>query len=263
MQKKFSMILLVALFAGMLIFANTKGFLDGAKKSAYDFSAPVGVFFSERSNGASRFFGGIFALGKLQKENGILRDQVNRLQAEVAQLSEAKKENVSLKKDLGFKTKNNFSYEPAEVIAFDPAMLRGTVLINKGSKDGLKVGMAAISEGFLAGKVLEVSESTAKVQLVTDPQSAIPATIQSTNTNGIVRGEIGFGMVLEKVPQGDPVKVGDMVITSGLGGEMPKGLVMGKIEKIESEKNSLFITANVRPSADLRSLYRLIIIKNQ
>lgn len=261
MQKKFSMILLVAVFAAMLVFANTKGYLSGVTKAAYNFSSPVGVFFSERANGVSRFFSGILTLGKLQAENGLLHDQVNRLQAEVAQLSEAKKENESLKKDLGFKKENNFTYEAAEVIAFDPALLRGTVLINKGAKSGLKVGMAAISEGFLAGRIIEVSDTTAKVQLVTDPLSAIPATLQSSNTSGIVRGEIGFGMVLEKVPQGDPAKEGDTVITSGLGGEIPRGLIMGKIEKIESEKNSLFITANVRPSAELRSLYRLIIIK--
>lgn len=263
MQKKVSLILLVLVFAAALIFADSKGFLNDAKQVMYNVTAPVGVFFSENSNGASRFFGGLFSLGSLQKDNAQLKDQVNRLQAEVAQLSEAKKENESLKKELGFIKGNRFSYESTEVIAFDPAMLRGTVTINKGKKDGLAVGMAAISEGFLAGRISEVNDHSAKVQLITDPLSAIPAVLQSFNTSGIIRGEIGFGLILDKVPQGDPLQKGDLVITSGLGGEIPKGLIMGRVESVDNKENSLFTTANVRPLADLKSLYRLIIIKGK
>lgn len=245
----------------MLIFANGRGFFKGTKEQTYKVTSPVALFFSESSNKFSHFFSGIFSLGKLQKENATLKDQVNALQAEVAQLSEAKKENEQLRNDLGFKVANKFTYEATEVIAFDPASLRGTVIINKGTKSGLKRGMAAISEGFLVGKIIDVTENTSKVQLVTDPESAIPVTLQGINTNGIAKGEIGFGLTMEKIPQGEQIKAGDLVISSGLGGELPKGLILGKVEKVTSQENSLFVNAEVRPSADLRNLYRLIIIK--
>jgi rod shape-determining protein MreC len=262
MPKKLSLALLVVFFTAILVFANSKGFLVNAQKSFYDITAPTGVFFSENANSVSRFFGGLFTLGKLQKENAFLKDQVNRLQADVAQLSEAKKENESLKKDLNFTKDNKFAYEAAEVISFDPAMLRGTIVINKGKKNGLKAGMAAISEGFLVGRISEVADNTAKIQLITDPLSAIPATLQNASTSGIARGEIGYGLAFEKIPQGNQIGEGDIVISSGLGGEIPKGLILGKVEKVERKDNSLFLSASIRPSAGLRNLYRLIIIKN-
>jgi rod shape-determining protein MreC len=263
LQKKLSIVLLVIVFAALLVFLNTKGALTPAFDSMKGFSAPASIFFSNLSERTSGTFSSIFSLGRLQKENAQLKDNVNRLQAEVAQLSEAKKENEQLKKDLGFVTSNNFRYEAAEVLAFDPSNLRGVLTIDKGSKDGLKTGMAVISNGFLAGRISEVSEKTARVQLVTDPTSAIPVTLQSANTNGIARGGIGYGLTMEKIPQGEKITEGDTVITSGLGGEVPKGLVLGTVEKITRQENSLFIDTNVRPLANMGTLSRLIVILGQ
>lgn len=261
MQKKISIILLVIVAAAILIFANSRGLLSGASDWMGSTASPVSLFFSGIAEKTAGTFSGVFNLGKLQKENAELKNNVNRLQAEVAQLSEAKKENDSLKKQLGFVQVANLNYEPAEVIAFDPSNIRGMVTINKGSKSSIRVGMAAISDGFLIGRVSEVFENTAKIQLLTDPTSAIPVTVQGLNTNGIAKGQIGFGLSMEKIPQGEQIKEGDTIISSGLGGEIPRGLVLGKVEKIHREENSLFITADVRPSADLGTLYRLIIIK--
>lgn len=263
MKKKFSISLVVIVFALMLIFADSKGYLEGAKNSTHVFTAPVSLFFSQFSGKTSGFFSGIFSLGRLQKENAELHDSINKLQAEVAQLTEAKKENEKLKLDLGFTTGHNFSYSPAEVVAFDPSNIRGMVTINKGKKDGLAVGMAVISDGFLAGRVSDIQENSAKVQLITDPTSAVPVTLQSINTSGIAKGEIGTGLTMEKIPQGEAIKEGDIVVTSGLGGEIPKGLILGKVDRITRQDNSLFATAGVRPSADLNNLSRLIVIKGQ
>lgn len=263
MQKKFSVTLLVIVFGSLLIFSNSRGYLNGAKTVVHNTTAPFSLFFSQFSGKTSGFFSGIFSLSKLQKENAELKDKVNKLQAEVAQLTESKKENEKLKLDLGFTTSQNFSYQAAEVLAFDPSNIRGMVTINKGKKDGLATGMAVISDGFLAGRVSEVSETTAKVQLITDPTSAIPVTLQSINTNGIAKGEIGFGLTMEKIPQGEAIKEGDIVVTSGLGGEIPRGLILGKVDKITRQENSLFVNASVRPEADLGNLSRLIVIKGQ
>lgn len=261
MQKKLSMILVVLVFGALLVFLNTRGALTEAFNTVKNISAPASLFFSNVSEKTSGLFSSVFSLGKLQKENAVLRDTVNKLQAEVAQLSEAKKENEQLRKDLGFVTDNSFSYESAEVIAFDPSNLRGVLTINKGGKNGLKTGMAVISNGFMAGRISEISENSAKVQLVTDSMSAIPVTLKSANTNGIAKGGIGYGLSMEKIPQGEQINSGDIVITSGLGGEVPKGLILGIVEKITKQENSLFIDATVRPSANLGTLSSIIVIK--
>lgn len=261
MKKRVSIVLIVIVFGAGLVLANSNGLLANAFDFTHEITAPTSLFFSRLSGRTSGFFSGVFSLGKLQKENAELRDSVNKFQAEVAQLSAAKKENEKLRAELGFNSSHNFSYEAAEVMSFDPSNLRGTVTINKGKKQGLAIGMAAISEGFLAGRISEVSENSAKVQLITDPVSAIPVTLQTANTNGLAKGGIGFGLSMEKISQGEQIKEGDVVISSGLGGEIPKGLVLGTVEKIIRQENSLFINANVRPSADLGTLTRLIIIK--
>lgn len=263
MQRKFSITLIVIIFGALLVFANSKGYLDTTKNIVHGITAPISLFFSNSSGKTSNFVSGIFSIGKLQKENAELKDNINKLQAEVAQLNESKKENEKLKLDLGFTATHNFSYLGAEVLAFDPSNVRGMVTINKGKRDGLAVGMAAISDGFLAGRISEVTETTAKVQLITDPTSAIPVTLQSIDTNGLAKGEIGGGLSMQKIPQGEAIKEGDVVVTSGLGGDIPKGLILGKVDKITRQENSLFVDANVRPSADLGNLLRLIIIKGR
>jgi rod shape-determining protein MreC len=261
MQERVSVVMVGIAFVALLIFANSQGMLTGGTEVIHTATTPVSLFFSQFSQKFSGFFNGIFSLSKLQRENGELRDNVNKLQAELAQLSEAKKENEDLQRQLGFTTTHNFSYEAAEVIAFDPSNVRGMVTINKGQANGLKAGMAVISDGFLVGRVSEATEKTAKVQLVVDPTSAIPVTLQSANTNGIAKGEIGFGLTMDKIPQGEQIKEGDLVITSGLGGDIPKGLILGTVERITRQENSLFVTASVRPSATLGNLFRLIVIK--
>lgn len=261
MQKKLSIILVVIVFGALLTFAGTKGMLTDVSSAVQKTTSPVTILFSNASHRISGLVSGVFSLGKLQKENANLKDTVNKLQAEVAQLSEAKKENESLRKTLGFVKSHNFSYEPVEVVAFDPSNIRGMVTINKGSNAGLKTGMAVISDGFLVGRISEVTEDSSKVQLVTDPTSAIPVTLQSTTTNGLAKGEIGFGLTMDKIPQGEKIQVGDTVISSGLGGEIPKGLILGKVEKIIKKENSLFISATIRPSANMDDVYRLIVIK--
>jgi rod shape-determining protein MreC len=262
MQKKLSIILVVIVFGAILIFVNSKGYLSGAFDITKQASAPISLFFTNLSGGTSGFFTNILNLGKLQRDNAELRDNVNKLQAEVAQLSEAKKENDQLRNDLGFVNSGKYLYEASDVIAFDPSNLRGMITINKGGANGLKSGMAVISNGFLIGKVSDVSDKTSKVQLITDPTSAIPVTLKSANTNGLAKGGIGFGLTMEKIPQGEQITEGDTVITSGLGGEIPKGLILGVIEKITRQENSLFIDAVIRPSAELGNLTRLIVIKS-
>jgi len=252
----------IILFAGMLVFANSKGFLDGAKNAVTVLISPIGSYFSDVGSNFENFFSSIFNISNLQEENAQLSSEVNELRAEVARLNEVQSENKSLRHDLDFVEKSGFEYIPATVMAYDPANVRGMVTVYKGKKDGIEVGMAAVSEGYLIGRAYEVGDNYTKIILITDPTSAIPVSIQNTNTNGLARGELGSGLSMEKIPQGEKVSIGDIVITSGLGGEIPRGIIIGKIENIDSNENSLFITASIRPQANLGNVLRVLFIKN-
>lgn len=261
MQKKLSIILLVIVFAAILVFIENKGFLANGIEATNKVTTPISIFFSGISNKTSGTVSGFFALSKLQKENAELKDSVNKLQAEVAQLLEAKKENEKLRADLKFVTGGDFSYESAQVVSYDPSNIRGMITINKGKRSGLANGMAVISEGFLVGRISNTTEETANVQLITDPSSGIPVTLQQSNTNGIAKGQIGYGISMEKIPQGESIKEGDTVITSGLGGEIPRGLILGVVTRVTKQENSLFATADIKPKAQLSNLSRIIVIK--
>ena len=263
MQKKTIVIVTVIFFAALLIFAGNKGYLDRFFAQARATTIPVGLFFSNASGQTSGFFSGIFKLASLQKDNANLKDNLNKLQAQVAQLSEDKKENDRLKALLKFTTENDFSYIPSSVVAYDPSNIRGSITIDKGKSDGLKNGMAVISDGFLIGRLAGVDSKTSRVQLITDPASSIPVVLQNADTSGIANGQIGFGLSLQKVPQGERLNVGDTVVSSGLGGDIPKGLIIGTVENTQKQDNTLFITADIRPSPDLSNLSRLIVIKGQ
>lgn len=262
MQRKISIILLAVVFGAILVFANSKGLLSGGKEATNTVVAPIGTFFSDAGSNITGFFSGIFNIGSLQEENARLSEELNRYKSENARLLEVQEENRSLRLDLGFAEKSGFDYVAARVTAYDPSDVRGMLTISSGEADGVKVGMAAVHEGFLVGRVDEVGESYARIMLVTDPLSALPVSIQGTDTSGIARGELGSGLVMEKIPQGDSVETGDMVITSGLGGEIPRGIIIGKVEKVESKENSLFVSANIRPEARLQDVLRVLVIKN-
>lgn len=261
MPKKLSVILISVIFGAILIFANSKGFLDSAKSATSAAVSPVGTVFSGTGEGVTVFFSSLFNLGKLQEDNARLADEVNKLKADLARMSEIEKENESLRKEIGFIAKTKLSYEAADVVAYDPSNIRGMVTINRGKKSGLAVGMAVTSEGYLVGRISEVTDSSAKVQLITDPTSAIPVAIQGTKINGIAKGELGSGLMMEKIPQGEKFKVGDVVISSGLGGEIPRGIIIGEIESFDAQENSLFVSAKVRVRSNINNVLRVLVIK--
>ena len=130
-----------------------------------------------------------------------------------------------------------------------------------GKKDGIQVGAVVIAQGFLVGKIKSTTEHTSRIILITDPESATPAMIAVKNITGIVKGKIGGGLTLDQVPQNDKVNVGDLIATSGLGGEVPKGILMGKAEVIQQISGSIFQAIEVQPMVDLNKLERVMIIK--
>lgn len=262
MKNRNLILMTVVFFTAVLVFVGSRGYLDSGLNLFKDATAPVEVFFSGVSGNTSSFFSGIFQLGKLQQQNAKLSDTVNQLQAQVAQLSEDKKENNRLKALLGFTTAHNFNYVSASVIGYDPSNIRGNLTIDKGTNDKLANGMAVISDGFLIGRIDSCGPKTCRIKLVTDPESAIPVVLQNSNTSGIANGEIGYGLSMQKIPQGETINKGDVVISSGLGGDIPKGLIIGTVERVQKQENALFVSADIRPSADLSSLSRIIVITN-
>ena len=201
---------------------------------------------------AFRFFGSI---GGLASENGALKKQVEKLQAESAGRQEVEKENEALRAQLKFSQKQSFTLQPTFVIGYDPTSFTEYLTLDKGSESKIAVHAPVITEsGILIGRVVEVGWKTSKILLITDSTSSLNGVIQDSRATGLIKGDHGLGLVMDLIPQEEVVKKGDRVVTSGLGGTLPKGLAIGEIESVNQSPNELFQTARIKPYTSLRDV---------
>ena len=225
--------------------------------------------------------GGVGGLFETVREVRELRIQVEELQAQVDALTV---ENVRLREyEAGveqYRALLNFANEyPAylgadvigqgacetfpcgEVVGTEPNPYLRYVTINVGARQGVEVGMPVVSGGAgLVGRVTQVYARTAKVQLLTDPDSAIAALLQTSRVTGLVVGQPDGTLRMELIPQEESVTVGDIALTSGLGGFVPKGLVIGQVTQVQQVDYALFQAAIVRPAVDFSRLEQVLVI---
>jgi len=152
-----------------------------------------------------------------------------------------------------------------EVVGAEPNPYLRYITVNVGSQQGVKMGMPVVSRGAgLVGRVAQVSPRAAKVQLLTDADSRVAVLLQTSRVTGLVVGQPDGTLRMEYVPQEENVKVGDIVLTSGLGsdvgGLIPKGLVVGQVIEVLQRDYELFQTAVVRPAVDFSRLETVLVI---
>lgn len=193
-----------------------------------------------------------------------LNAKVERLTKEVAALTvanshnlEIEEENRKLRETLKFESNSGSRLVVASVIAKEAAAEDSLgLIINRGAKDGLIPGLAVVSEeGLIVGKVLETKDVTARICLTTNPNCQLAAAIQNSNkTQGITDGDLGLTIKMEYIPQLEKIAPGDIVITSGLGEYIARGLVIGKVATVRNESNEVWQEATIEPLVDLDNL---------
>jgi rod shape-determining protein MreC len=212
-----------------------------------------------------------------------LRDRVEELQAQVdaltvenVRLREYEAEIQQLRALLNFTSEYPISlplgadvvgreacdtFPCGEVVGAEPNPYLRYVTINVGTLQGVEVGMPVVSGGAgLIGRVAQVGPRTAKVQLLTDSDSAVAALLQTSRVTGLVVGQPDGTLRMEYIPQEASVGVGDIVLTSGLGGFMPKGLVVGQVTEVQQMDYALFQAAVVRPAVDFSRLEWILVL---
>ncbi len=167
----------------------------------------------------------------------------------------------SLKKLVNLLAKEDYKYAAGMVLSRDIASDYQGLIINVGKKDGARVGLPVVVEdGILIGKIFAVSDEYSKVVLLTDSHSETAATINNGNkTLGIVVGEHGQNIKMELIPNDANVNVGDIAVTSGLEQDVPKGLIIGEIAKIQAS-SSFFKTAYLKLLVTLEKLSSVAVI---
>ena len=228
----------------------------------------------------TRAFGGLFEtvqeVRELRTENRELRAQVDALTVENVRLREHAAEAQQLRDMLNFASEFPVSASlGAEVVGheacdtFPCGEVVGTesnpylryITVNVGELQGAGVGMSVVSAGGgLVGRISYVGPRMSQVQLLTDSDSAIAALLQTTRATGLVQGQPDGSLRLQYIPQDETVSAGDIVLTSGLGGIVPKGLVIGQVTEVEQRDYELFQAGVIRPAVDFARLEVVMII---
>ncbi len=204
---------------------------------------------------------GYLFLVHLRRENEELKKRMADLQRENAQMREMVLAHERLRRLLQFQETLSSSSIAAEVVGRDPSSWYKSLTINKGEKDGVRKGMAVICPEGVIGQVIKTAPSYSVVLLITDYNSAIDAIVQRTRAKAIVEGKGENRCQLKYLLRSEDVVEGDRLITSGLTGTFPKGLMIGEIKKVDKKGRGIFQEAELVTSVDFTRLEEVLVIK--
>lgn len=264
MQRSFVHISIAFLLFLGLVFLNATGslnvYLDWGRVGTDTLTAPLSGILRKVKN----FFEITVNLNDLANQNAILTKQVEELTGELATLEKARQENQVLREALGLRGETKLSTVPAEIVSLDVLNINQEVILDRGEKHGVEKGNAVIVPGnILVGVVTKTFENTSQMQLLTSSEITVNAQVSDSAATGLVRGEHGLGMLFDQIEQTEVIKAGDLVVTSGLGGQFPKDLLIGKIAEIRSSPSELFQKASLIPATNLQNLRIVLVVKNE
>jgi rod shape-determining protein MreC len=246
--------ILVLAFGGF--FSSASGQFTGGLVSAQ-------TWFASRSQAIQQFLAAPRDIVTLRARNTELEAQVAQLQTQVINLQGSVNETEILSALVNFSRSNPESrYAAASVIGRDPSPFLHYIIINRGSNDGIRRGMPVVTNQGLVGRVDAVIADASRVQLVTDPASAVNIHLKNANTNAMLLGSVTGDVSLDLISQDANVQAGDLILTSGLGGGFPSDLIIGQVVNVRKLPAELFQQATVQPAVDFTRLQIVLVITN-
>lgn len=222
--------------------------------------SPIQLGVSGTIGEVSSVFGTLQRVRDLATQNADYREEIDRLESELVRLRELEVENTDLRNLLGLKERTRpGTLLPVSVIGRDDTAYAQAITVDRGTTGGVVEGTVIVTHKGLVGRVVKANPLSAKVMLLNDINSSVAIRLQSdTRATGILRGQSqGNSLVVVHIPQTDVIKVGDVVITSGIGEVYPEGLVVGKVTRVERNEADPFQAAAVEPAVDMNKLERL------
>jgi rod shape-determining protein MreC len=218
---------------------------------------------SQRYLAFSDFFNSPRDMATLRSENARLENEVAMLQSEIVALQENLAQSDILYTLLDFaRTNPEHEYVAATVIGREVTPYLQYIIIDKGSNDGLRHGMPVVTQQGLVGRIDALISNAARIQLITDANSTVNVKLQTAGVEGLVRGSVTGEITLDMVPVDTEVQIGDVLMTSGLGGTYPPNIFVGQILTMQSKQNVLFQTGSIQPVVDFTNLSAVLVITN-
>ncbi len=201
----------------------------------------------------------LFLVG-IEEENRKLKKKIDDMKSQLVLYQEGYLEAQRLRNLLSLQEDNDFDFVTARVIGRAQVALSQTISINKGTADGLKAGQSVMAAQGLVGRVIDASWHSAKVLPLIDENSNIDAIVQRSRIQGMIRGAGSRGCVLKYISKTQDVREGDIIVSSGMGGVFPKGMMIGQVNHVDRQEAGLFLRIYVTPSIDFSKLEEVSVV---
>lgn len=254
-KRPFTIVVFIFLVFALLTYQSLKGERRLSDLAVY----PLGLIMQANSaviNSVKNLIG----IGKEDEEKRLL-DRSRRLASEASRYAEIESENKRLRALLDLKSERTDTVTAAEVFARDPTNWFQILWINKGLSDGISKDMAAVTDAGVVGRIYRVLGGKASIILLTDVNSAAAVRIQPFGIDGILEGRGVRNCFLKYIPQDAEIEIGLPVVTSGLDGVYPEGLLTGYITNITKKSGEFFWEVEVKPAQDLNAVQEVLILR--
>lgn len=256
---------LLVVAAVLLVFLSRQGWLRPVEDAVSYVAVPIQRALDSSTGAVAYVMGSFQETRNLREENEALRLDVEKLQRQVISLRGAEIENRTLREQLGYAQANTeWNFISAQVIGRDPTNLLDAIVIDVGQNEGLGVGMVVVTHRGVIGKVSRVNANSSNVQLITSPSSAVNTVVQggARRTFGVVYGTPDGRLEMRYVLQTEELNERDIVVTSGIGGGLPKDFVVGRVMSVQQEDYEEFKTAAIKPYVDFSQIEHVMVVVN-
>jgi rod shape-determining protein MreC len=260
--------LMILVLAALLLMAlQLTGQLRGVQSVLTQITSPAQIGATSVTGSVTDLISFFFELRNLRQRTTELENINSSLQAELFRLSEVERENNELRKFFHFaQERPGLELRGAQivgrVIGQESTNFLEFLLLDLGQVHGIEVGMPVVTDQGLVGRISQVGNNTSKVLLITDVNSAVNASLQSSGLPGIIRGTSGGDLIMDFIPQGPTFSVGEVVLTSGLGGRFPKAIPIGQVVERRQRDVDIVQQAVVRPQVDFSRLALVAVVTN-
>lgn len=265
-QRRWVWLAVVAVVAIAVVLISSR-FADGPRGLVTRFTLPAQQALRSVGNSVREATGSVGDLATLRERNLELEQLVAQLTVDNLRLTEVESENSRLRGLLQFARANStFNYRGTQVVGrivgSEPNSAIQSIVIDLGSAHGMKSGMPVVTERGLVGRVTDVYTNASRVLLITDSNSSVNTMLQNARVRGILRGRAGQSPIMDYLPQDQTITVGDIVVTSGEGGNFPAGIPVGQVTDVLQNDVEMFQRGVVRTTVDFDTLETVLVITN-
>ena len=253
-------VVLLAAFVFYSLNLKNKEHANAFESGVLNLMAPLSGVVAGVNRAATGVWSDYVDLLAVRKENKQLRESVKILNARLLEAGESVLANERLRKLLELKNSLHAPSLAASVIGEDSSPWFKTILIDRGAADGLREGMPVVASDGVVGQLVKVTAGSSRVLLLTDHASGIAGIVERSRARGVVKGKGGGRCSLDFTLHEEDVKVGDIIITSGIGRVFPKGLPVGEVTMVKKGESGIFQTVELRPRVNISRLEEVLVL---